>query len=108
MVDGRIYHRGLELVFPDFTLRTYGSVGLDESLAIMAELPVPPKWIGNNTLGQALQGQTIQLPIGGTLRSPKIDQQALAQANARFLGKAASGVLKQELFRQIDRVLGPR
>ena len=27
MVDGRIYHKDLELIFPDITIRTYGSVG---------------------------------------------------------------------------------
>lgn len=107
MVQGRIYHRGLELVFPEFTLKTYGSVGLDESLAIMAELPIPPKWLGNNSIGQALQGQTIQLPIGGTLKNPKIDQKALSQANAQLFQNTATGILKQELFKGLDKVLGP-
>lgn len=107
MVNGRVYHKGLELVFPDFTVRTYGSVGLDESLAVMAELPVPPKWIGNNRLGDALKNQTIQLPIGGTLRKPKLDQQALQQTSARFIRDAAAGAVQKELFRQLDRVLGP-
>ena len=43
MVDGRVYHRDLELVFPDITIRTYGSVGIgpsDRSLAIMAKTPL--------------------------------------------------------------------
>jgi hypothetical protein len=107
MVNGRVYHKGLELAFPDFTMRTHGSVGLDESLAIMAEMPVPPKWIGNNRLGDALKNQTIQLPIGGTLRAPKIDERALQQTSARFVRDAAAGAVQKEIFRQLDRVLGP-
>ena len=55
MVDGRVYHRDLEMIFPDLTIRTYGSVGLDRSLALMAEMPVPRKWRGENVLGTALQ-----------------------------------------------------
>ena len=58
MVGGRVYHQGLELIFPDLTIRTYGSVGLDQTLAIMAEMPVPPKWVANNPVAaRALQGQ---------------------------------------------------
>lgn len=106
MVKGRVYHRGLQLVFPDFTLRTYGSVGLDETVAIMAELPVPPKWIGKNPLGDALKNQTIQLPIGGTLRAPKIDQQAMQQTSAQFLRNTATNAIQQQLFKEVDRLLG--
>lgn len=105
MVGGRIYHRDLELVFPELTIRTYGSVGLDHSLALMAEMPVPPKWIGNNTLGGALQNQIIQLPIGGTLEQPKIDQRALQQVSAQFIRNAASGAIRNELNNQLDRLL---
>ncbi len=32
MTGGRIYHQGLALQFPDVTMRTYGSVGLDDTL----------------------------------------------------------------------------
>ncbi len=105
MVGGRIYHRDLELVFPDLTIRTYGSVGLDGTLALMAEMPVPPKWIGNNRLGTALRNQIIQLPIGGTLSEPKIDQTALRQTSARFIQGAATDVIRGEVENQINNQL---
>jgi translocation and assembly module TamB len=105
LVQGRVYHRGLELVFPEFTVRTYGSVGLDKTLAIMAEMPVPPKWIGNNPLGNALKDQTIQLPIAGTLSQPKIDRQVLDKLAAQFIRKTGEGLLRNELNRQLDRLL---
>ncbi len=105
MVGGRIYHRDLELVFPELTIRTYGSVGLDHTLALMAEMPVPPKWIGNNTFGDAVRNQIIKLPIGGTLEQPKIDQRALQQASAQFIRNTATNVLRNELNNQLDRLL---
>ncbi len=105
MVGGRIYHRDLELVFPELTIRTHGSVGLDHSLALMAEMPVPPKWLGNNTLGNAMRNQIIQLPIGGTLEQPKIDQRAMQQASAQFIRNTASNAIMNELNNQFDRIL---
>ncbi|HVW39341.1 MAG TPA: hypothetical protein VHB99_18620, partial [Pirellulales bacterium] len=108
MVGGRVYHRGLELIFPDVTVRTYGSVGLDESLAIMAEMPVPDKWIGNNALGDSLRGQVIRLPIAGTLHQPKIDGRELERLAGRVVEDTAKGVLQKEIGRQLDKLFGPR
>jgi hypothetical protein len=104
MVQGRVYHRDLELVFPDMTIRTYGSVGLDRTLAIMAEMPVPPKWIGNNPLGDALRERIIRLPIGGTLDAPRIDRNVLQQVSAEFVRGAATDAIQGQLNRQLDKL----
>ena len=61
MVQGRVYHRGLELQFPEIMVRTYGSVGFDQSLAIMAEMNVPPKWLRQRA-GKCDQGQVDKDP----------------------------------------------
>ncbi len=104
MVNGRVYHRGLELAFPDAVVRTYGSVGFDQSLAVMAEMPVPSKWIGDNALGRSLRGQVIRLPISGTLHQPKIDGSEIRRMTGRVLEDAARSTLQQELGRQLDRL----
>jgi hypothetical protein len=108
MVGGRVYHQGLELIFPDLTIRTYGSVGLDQTLAVMAEMPVPPKWIGNNVLGSALRDQTIRLPIGGTLSKPQLDRREMDRVSRQFLENAARNVLIDELQKQLDRLPVPK
>jgi len=108
MVDGRVYHQGMELEFPELTIRTYGSVGLDQTLAVMAEMPVPPKWLGNKALNSVLRGQTIRLPIGGTLSHPRIDRQELNRLSRQFIRNAATNLLQDELGRQLDRMFGPR
>jgi hypothetical protein len=108
MVKGRVYHQGMELEFPDLTIRTYGSVGLvDQSLSLMAEMPVPPKWLGNNPVGDALKNQTVQLPIGGTLSRPQLDRVAMEQANRKLLGSAAQNVLQGEVNKGLNRLFGP-
>jgi len=97
LLNGRVYHTGLELHFPELTIRTSGSVGLDGSLSLTAEMPVPPKWLGSSKLAKAAVGnQTIRLPIGGTLSHPKIDGQALRTASAKFVHDAAENAIKQE------------
>jgi translocation and assembly module TamB len=97
MVNGRVYHTGLKLHFPELIILLSGSVGLDGSLALTAEMPVPPKWLGSGKLTKAaLSNQTIRLPIGGTLSHPKIDEHALREASARFARDSAENVLRLE------------
>ncbi len=108
MANGRVYHEGLELVFPEITIRTRGYVGLDQSLALEAEMPILPKWTAMNPrLATAMKGQTIRLPIQGTLRRPQLDQQTLRRYTAQFLQKSAENLLQDELQRQMDRLLKP-
>lgn len=104
IVDGRVYHRGLELAFPDLTIRTYGSVGLDQTLAMIAEMPIPPKWRDNRLLAAALKDKILRIPIGGTLQKPKLDRQVLDQISREFLHSAARNVIEDNLNRQFDRL----
>ncbi len=103
LVNGRVYHSGLELHFPELTVRTSGSVGLDGSLALIAEMPVPPKWLGSSKLAQAVAGQTIRLPVGGTLSKPKLDQAALRAASAQFARDATENAIRLELDSTLKR-----
>ncbi|MHB1422083.1 MAG: translocation/assembly module TamB domain-containing protein [Gemmataceae bacterium] len=97
MINGRVHHTGLELHFPELTMRVSGSVGLDGSLALTAEMPVPPKWLVSSKLAKsALAKQTIRLPIGGTLSQPKIDERALREASAPFMHDTTENTLRQE------------
>jgi hypothetical protein len=103
--DGRVHHRDLQLVFPELTVTTHGSVGLDGSLALVAEFPVPPKWIGADRLGAALSQQLVRVPIGGTLTNPRIDADELARASARILREAARDGLRREVQDSLRRFL---
>lgn len=104
MANGRIYHQGLELVFPGLTIRTHGSVGLDHTLLLMAEMPVPPKWTaGNPRLASALRNQRIQLPINGTLERPRIDRRALDRLSKQFVQKAVENTIKDEVNHQLEK-----
>lgn len=108
MVDGRIFHRDLQLVFPDMTVQMHGSVGLDKTIALMVTMPVPEKWVGDDRrVSAALRGQTITIPINGTLSKPRLDQQAMGRLSEQFLRKAAEQVIQDELRNQLDRLFKP-
>lgn len=110
MVQGRVYHQGMELIFPDITIRTQGSVGLDQSLALLIEMPPPPKWIeplANTPAAAALKNQTLRIPLAGTLSRPALDRKAVDDYNRQFIRNAAGNVIDDVLNRQLDRLLNP-
>ncbi len=108
MSGGRVHHKDLELIFPDVSIRTEGSVGLDQSLAIVVSLPVPPKWLTSDALRLAFEGQELRIPVNGTLSSPKLNQAELDAWNRRLLENAAQNVIRNQLDRGLDRLFRPR
>jgi hypothetical protein len=105
LVNGRIYHRNLEVNFGQFVVRSSGSVGLDGSLMLLVEMPVPAALTGSNKLGSTLANQTIRLPISGTIEQPRVDQKALQTITAHILRDVASEALKQELENRLKGAL---
>jgi len=106
MVDGRVYHKNLQLEFPDITICSSGWVDVvGKTLEITVQMPVPPKWqAGNNMLSDAMRNQTIVVPLHGTLAKPTVDQKVVANLTAQFMKKAAGNVIEGEL----NRLLTPR
>lgn len=105
MANGRIYHDNMELLFPEFTIRTQGSVGIDDqSLSLQAQLPIPPKWLENNPLAPSLRNQTLVLPIGGTLSNPQLDQATLEKYTQQFIKKAVLGGLEEGLNQGLNQL----
>ena len=87
MVGGRIYHEGLELRFSDLTIRTSRLGRARPSLALLAEMPVPPKWVASMPVAASLGNLVLGLPITGTLRQPRLDRNELAKAGRQLLGR---------------------
>jgi hypothetical protein len=106
IIKGRVYHQNFELAFPNFTVRTSGSVGVDGTMAMIAEMPVPLRWLGNNPLRLSLAKQSIRLPIGGTIDHPRLDARALQAVSTQFLQNAAADALRQELDNNMKRLFG--
>lgn len=104
---GRVFHQGLTMTSGDVTIRTSGSVGLDETLAIMAEVPIRDEWVTDKKYLASLRGTVIQIPVQGTLGKPRLDNRMLTELSARLVGGAARGVVQDEVNRGLQRLFGP-
>ncbi len=91
LVDGRVYHRNLQFTFGGITVTTRGSVGLDESLAVLAEIPMPPGLFGKQSSSEQ---QTAKIPITGTLDNPRFDLKAIEQLSV-FVVKGAGTMINR-------------
>lgn len=105
MVDGRVHHRGLEiLIGEDLIVRTHGSVGFDDTIDVVAEIPVQEEWIRRDKLLASLQGQTLQIPIRGTLTRPQVDPRVLEDLTKRLATGSITKGIEGELSNQLDRL----
>ena len=105
MVNGRVYHKDLELQFPDITIRSSGWVGLDQKHGHHGRDARAAEVAGrHHRAGQAVRNQTIVVPLRGTLSKPALDQKVMQQLTGQFMQKAAGNVIEGEL----NRLLTPK
>jgi hypothetical protein len=104
MADGQIGHRGLVMQFGDVSVRTEGWVSLDERLQMTASIPIQEEWVGDERLLRGLAGQTLDIPIRGTLSQPRLDSRAVQQLTRKAVSGAAEGLIKDELGKQLEKL----
>jgi hypothetical protein len=104
MMNRRVYHRGLTIIVGTTPVTTQGSVGLDESLSLVAEVPLNARLLGADLSLGTLEGKSLRIPIEGTLQKPKLDRRALYDIPAQLLENAARGVLIDGVNRGLERL----
>lgn len=102
----RIFHDQLRAQIGEVPIITSGSVGEDQSLDIVAYVPIMDEWVANRRELAGLKGKAISLPIRGTVSKPQIDSNALRQLTRDLATQAASGLLQNELQKGLDKGLG--
>jgi translocation and assembly module TamB len=102
MVDGRVYHRGLQFTAGNVTITTRGSVGLDETLSMVAEIPMNAGLMGNNSKLKGMNTDSMQIPIEGTLKHPKLDPLAVEKLTASLIKNTTRNLL----FNNVEKGLG--
>lgn len=108
VLDGRVNQKGLEIpIRGDAKVALEGSVGFDETLNLVATVPITKGMLGSRSgLDQLVGAGNVKVPIKGTVKRPQIDRRAL-QVALRDLTK---NVLKKELSKEgsglLDK-LGP-
>ncbi|HVJ86513.1 MAG TPA: hypothetical protein VM452_12770 [Caulifigura sp.] len=103
MQDGRVHHKGLRFHAGDLVVMTRGSVGLDHSLDMLVEIPMPEAWLDRGPVLRSLQGEVFTIALQGTLDRPQVDGRAIAEWGKRLGANAAGGLLQNLLEKGIDR-----
>ena len=105
MAGGRVYHKRLDFQVGDVTVISQGSVGIDESLNIVLSIPVLDEWIERRPILLAgFRGKSIQVPITGTLKQPKIDREVLRELARDLLRSAAEGAINSGIDALLKRL----
>lgn len=87
------------------TVRTSGSVGLDSTLNVTAEVGIRDEWIGNNRALAGLKGKSIPIQIVGSTSQPQIDPSAFANLAQQLGGSAIEGLIQDKVGNGLDRAL---
>jgi translocation and assembly module TamB len=108
MFEGRVHHENLVANVAGTTLTTSGSVGIDQTLALNAQMPLADRWLGTEPALQAFKGQVMQVNIAGTLKKPAVDKRSVEQFAAQMVRGAVQNTIQNELSKQLDRLLPPK
>ena len=107
VAENRVHHSGFQVAVDGIPITTSGSVGvLDESISMMAEVPIMDEWIAGTPALRGLRGQMIRVPVGGTTSSPRLDQRALAGISTQLARSAATGYIQDQLGGKLMEKLG--
>jgi hypothetical protein len=101
--QGRVYHEGFEINYKDATVRTRGSVGFDQTLNMVAEIPILDDWIGDEKTLSHLRGQSLSVPISGTLTKPRLDAQSAARMAQQLLRDTVVNAAQQRVAGEVNR-----
>ena len=103
LADERVYHEGLDIGIGNLRIRTRGYVGMDHSLDLIAEVPIPlatDKVFAEgeipNPIIESLRGKTIEIHLVGTLDEPRIDTQDFSQSLMTTAESTLREMLKDE------------
>lgn len=102
---GNVFHEQITFELRDVTIVTRGRVGLDQSIQLQAEIPIKDAWIEKERILAGLKGQSLVIPIGGTLTDPKVDARAITDIGARAVGGAIRNKLDDELQKGLQKGL---
>jgi hypothetical protein len=105
--NGRIQSEPFEIVIDGHTVRFRGSVGLDQTVSYVVEVPLTEKLVGRAAWAY-VKGQVIRVPVIGTLTALKLDKDAGKKEINRLLKEAGTKALGDVAKEQLNRLLRDR
>lgn len=101
---GVVDHRALMLEVDRARVITSGQVDFDGRLNLTAQIPLDAKWLGSDL--RSLSGQTMTLPIDGTLSRPSLDSAGIRKVVADFGTRAVQNVAQEAASNFLQEQLG--
>ncbi|MCE9553467.1 MAG: DUF748 domain-containing protein [Planctomycetes bacterium] len=106
--NGRVTHSPLKFVVGNVEIRTHGSVGFDQTLDLIADVPILPQWVEKQPALRSLSGQTIQIPVRGTLARPALDSRAMESLTRQVGTAAVGGAVEGALQKGLEGLFKPK
>ncbi len=94
--NGRIGCTPVRVLVADSEMTIRGSVGLDQTIDYLLEIPVTEKLIGREG-ARILEGTTIKVPIRGTLKKPDFNRNMITDTLSDLAGQAAKKAIKDQV-----------
>lgn len=101
--EGRVHHEAVESQARGIVIRTRGSVGLDQTLDLVAAISLSDDVLSRARLLGPLKGQTLEIPISGTLRRPRLDRRAIGRLAEQLGQSTLDTLLNQGLQKLFER-----
>lgn len=107
---GQVHHNRLQMRIGDIDLWSSGTVSMDGTVNVSLQVPVKAEWVEKTPVLASYAGQTLTLPVDGTLNRPSLDSNGISkivsQLGARTLEEKAGNLIQRELSRGLDKLFG--
>ncbi len=108
--NGVVSHQRMTMEIDRARIITSGQVHADGRLRLTAQVPLEASWLGGDLKG--LAGQSVTLPIDGTLTQPSLDSAGMRKLVTDLGSKALQGqaesFLEKQLGKGLEKFLGPK
>jgi hypothetical protein len=105
--NGRVYHQNFSVKVSGTTFRTSGSVGFDNTLDLVVDVPLPndlPLLKNNPLLSKAVAGKVVKVPVKGTLAKPALDPKAFEQAVIALAREGAKDAGRDLIDKELNKL----
>lgn len=101
-----VYHENVTFKHNDLRVVTSGAVGFNQSLNMLAEIPIADDWIAGKSYLAGLKGQKISIPISGTVTKPVFDRRSIQNLSTQLVKQAAGNAVNQVIADKVAPKLG--
>lgn len=105
---GRVTHDAVHMNVGGTEIVTKGSVGFDQTLDLVVEVPLQDKWLGSDPLVAGLKGTTVPVAVGGTFAQPRIDTRSIQQLAAQAARQTVQRKLTEEIDKGLNKLFNPK